>query len=148
MQKQTVWLALVATLTLIVLWYSGIFLYRYYHYMRLSGKAPAKEMAWTVEPRTDEQYLLKANYSFVSNGQTFTGSSVIEDRGFWNEYAAQKGIEDVSKKKWIIWFNPSNPAHSSLQKNFPLKECVSAVIMWAIVFYFLWLGYYSSRFRT
>lgn len=148
MQKQTVWLALIATLTLIVLWYSGVFIYRYYNYLKLSSRAPAKEITWTVEPRTDEQYLLKANYAFAVNGQTYTGTSTIEDRGYWNAYAAEKGVEEFSKKKWIIWYNSRDPSYSSLQKYFPLKECVSAAIMWAIVFYFLWLGYYSSRFRT
>jgi len=148
MQKNTVWLALIATLTLIMLWYSGVFLYRYYNYIRLGAKAPAKEITWTVEPRTDEQFLLKANYSFNANNQVYTGNSVVEERGYWNRYSAEKGVEDFSKKKWNIWYNSNDPTHSSLQKNFPLKECVSAAIMWAIVFYFLWLGYYSTRFRT
>lgn len=148
MQKNTVWMALIATLTLIVLWYSGVFIYRYYNYIRLGAKAPAKEITWTVEPLTDEHYLLRGNYSFNAKNQVFKGSSVVEERGYWNRYSAEKGVEEFSQKKWNIWYNPSDPTYSSLQKNFPLKECVSAAIMWAIVFYFLWLGYYSTRFRT
>jgi hypothetical protein len=148
MQKNTAFLALIVTLTLIVFWYSGVFLYRYYNYIRLGAKAPTKEVTWTVDPRTDEQYLLKANYSFDANGQNFTGNTVLEERGYWNRYSAEKGVEEYSKKKWYVWYNPSDPTYSSLQKNFPLKECVSAAIMWAIVFYFVWLGYYAQRFRN
>jgi hypothetical protein len=147
MHKNTTWLALLVTLSLIVLWYSGKFLYLYYDYTVLSARTPAVAMQWSVEPHTNEEYFLKADYVFKASDKEYKGESVLKDHGFWNNYAAQQAIGDYSKKKWGVWYNPRNPDHSSLQKNFPLKECVSAAIMWAIVFYFLWLGYYASRFR-
>lgn len=148
MQKNTVWLALIVTLTMIVLWYSGKFIYHYYEYMQLSSRAPATEMQWSITAKNNENYLPKANYTFTANGKTYHGSAILEDRGYWNEFAAKQAIQEFTNKKWGIWYNSSDPNISALQKHFPLKDAVSAAIMWTIVFYFVWLGYYSARFRN
>lgn len=147
MHKNIYWYVLIATIALAVLWFSGKFLYSYYQYSTLTAKAPVESIAWSVEGLTDEKYVLKARYTFRVLNETKSGEAVISDHHYWNQKAAEMDIPDYAKRKWTAWYNPKNPDHSALQKHFPLKDFLSAVFLWGLIGYFIWLGFYASTYR-
>jgi hypothetical protein len=78
----------------------------------------------------------------------YSGASVLTDEPFRNRWGAQEAITQYAAKEWRVWFDHKDPDYSSLQKKFPLKECVSAIFLWGLLLYFLWLGFYVAKFNS
>lgn len=148
MHKNPIWLAFLACLVLIVLWFTGTAIYKIYLFERFDAYAEAQNVKWTVKEKSDEEFLLDAHYNFLVNGGEIKGDSLLTEASFWNAWAAEQMVKEYTNKKWIVWYSSKNPHYSTLQKNFPLKECISMGVLWALLFYFLWLGYYVAKYRT
>lgn len=147
MHKNPFWIALLLLFALITAWFSLEALYRLYEYAILSKESAAKVNEWSIREAGPESYKLAADYSFSVNEQTFDGTTIFNDWNYRNPWGAQAVLKEREARAWTAWYNPSNPHHSSLQKRFPLKECVSAGILWGLLLYFLWLGFYVVRYR-
>ena len=148
MHKNLIWQAFLLVILAASLWYSAIAVYKYYNYSHLEAKTAVSSIDWEIEEQSEEKYLIKGNYSFEFKGHSFSGTSDMTDMNYWNRWAAEQGVKEHSQKKWNVWFDPHDPHHSSLQKNFPIKECITAVFLWGLLLYFLWLGFYVARFKT
>ena len=148
MHKNLWWQAFLIAVFLIVLWYSGTALYRTYNYSRLTAKTTPTSIKWDVLELSDDEFVMEGNYTFEVKGKTFEGNTPLKNSIYKNRWAVEEDLPKMDKVKWGVWYNPSNPDYSSLQKKFPVKECLSAVFMWVLFLYFLWLGFYVSKFRT
>ena len=148
MHKNFVWQAFLFVILAATLWYSAIALYSYYSHSHLEVQTPVSSMAWEIEEKSDESYLVKGIYHFEFKGNSYPGSTTMTDMIYRNQWAAEQAIKELSDKNWKVWFDPQDPGHSSLQKNFPYKECITAIFLWGLFFYFLWLGFYVARFKT
>lgn len=145
MHNNPLWLAFLLGIMLVTLWFCGAALYHFYQYKTLKAEVPAVISKWSIKALSDEEYLVHANYSYQINGKSYEGETDFNDEIYINSWAAQKRIEKFSEKPWNAWYQPSRPLHSTLQKKFPLKECLSAAAMLALLLYFIWLGYYVAR---
>lgn len=148
MHKNKLWLFLLVMVGLSALWYTGIAGYRYYMYSRLDTQTHPASMSWKIAAHSADNYTLVADYQFAADGTTFSGSMDFLDDIFLNELAAEKGIESNKKLPWKVWYYSENPNHSSLQKDFPFKQYIYALILWGIWLYFLWLGFYVTKFKV
>ena len=148
MHKNIIWQAFLLVILATCLWYSTIALYKYYTYSHLEAKTTVSSINWEIEEKSEENYLVKGIYSFEFRGHSFPGTSHMTDMIYRNKWAAEQAVKEFTQKKWKVWFDPQNPDHSSLQKNFPLKECITAIFLWGLLLYFLWLGFYVARFKT
>jgi hypothetical protein len=148
MHKNLLWQAFLVVVLITTLVYSGIAAYRYFNYSRLTAFAQASTLKWNIQELTDEEFIIEGDYTFGVNNKTYRGKTSWPREPYRNDYAAEKAIEEFSSQNWKIWYDPSNPDHSSLQKKFPLKESISAAFLWALFLYFLWLGYYVNKFKT
>lgn len=148
MHKNILWQAFLAIVCIAVLWYTFIALYSYYSYSRLKTQSAISSITWDVEEKSEENYFLKAHYSFNFKDHSYSGSTAFTDEPYRNRWAAEQDVKGFSNKNGKVWFDPENPNHSSLQKHFPLKECISAAFLWGLLLYFLWLGFYVTRFKT
>lgn len=148
MHKNLIWQAFLLFILATSLWYSAIALYRYYNYSHLEARTTVSSINWEIEEQTEEKFIVKGNYSFEFKGRSYSGTAIPNDINYWNRWSAEQGVKELSSKKWQTWFDPQNPHHSSLQKNFPLKECITAIFMWGLLLYFLWLGFYVTKFKT
>lgn len=131
----------------VVLSYTAVALYRYYNYSILTAKTEATSTKWTIQEKADDEFLLVSHYQFDVNGKIVVGETVFKDEVYRNSWAAEQDIAKYTLRKWDVWYSPRNPDDSTLQKNFPLKEVLSAGFLWCLLLYFLWLGYYVSRFK-
>lgn len=147
MSKGYIWAAFLIVVGAIALWYSAVAGYRYYSYARLTAQTRPLAMDWRVVAVSDEQYIPEASYTFQVGGELFSGQTAWHDQTYRNQWGAEESLPEFSKQWRQVWYDSGNPHHSSLQKKFPFKECISAGILWALWLYFVWLGYYVSRFK-
>lgn len=147
MHKNKLWLGFLAVCIAITLWFSVEALYKIYSFYRLTAEAPLLNSNWTIRKASDEMYIVQASYEFEVEGQKFQGNTEFTRDYYRNMWGAEQAITAFKKVYHRVWYAPSNPRHSSLQKTYPLKECISAGILWVLVLYFLWLGFYVTRYQ-
>lgn len=148
MHTNILWRAFLIVIFAITLFYSGSALYRYYVYKSLSAVTVPKVLEWNIVKEMDARYILETAYQFVVAGKEYQGTAVWHDEIFVNEYGAQEAIEESNGKRWEVYYNPSDPEESSLQRKLPAKEGLYAMFLLGLFLYFLWLGYYAGSYKT
>lgn len=146
--KNPYWLAFLICAALVVFWYTGNALFKAYQYGILDSKTKVGLIDWSVKPLSDESFVLVADYQFMNNQSSEKGQTTFLDKKYWNEWAAMQAIPEVASENLYVWYSSSNPHKSALQKKFPLKECISAAVLWGIFLYFLWIGRYVALSRS
>lgn len=145
MHKNPIWLAFLALLILITLWFCGIAIYRTYHYLNLTAKAEVETIQWSVHEQGSDNYYPYAHYTFRVRGKEVKGESGLPSYEFMNPYAVHEFLPQLSSKKWQVWYNPSHVQNSALQKQFPVKACIIAGVMVGLLLYFIGLGFYVAK---
>lgn len=130
MHKNKLWLVLVGVITLSALWYTGLTWYRYYNYSRLNAEIAPKTMSWHVVEHGSDTYTLEADYTFMTNGTTFSGSTDFSSEGYLNRTTAENAITNASQRSWKVWYDSNDPSHSSLEKDFPIKYYIYTIMLW------------------
>lgn len=148
MHNNILWRAFLLVILACTLYYSGIALYRYYVYTSLTGAARPTSMVWNIVKEIEARYILETDYQYAVADKSYSGKTVWEDEKYVNEYGANEAIEEAKATQWVVWYNPSNPVKSSLEKHMPVKEFVSAFFLWGLFLYFLWLGFYVGTFKS
>lgn len=148
MHNNRFWLGFLTFCTAVTLWYSGNALYKMYHYSRLTAQTSVQDTKWSVQKISDEMFVLKSAYVFAVNGKAYAGATKFEHDYYRNQWGAEQAIAAFTKTYNRVWYSPSNPDYSSLQKSFPTKECISAAILVALLLYFFWLGFYVVRYQN
>jgi len=145
MHKNPLWLAFLAFVCVVMLWYVGSALYRLQEYYALSATTKVDVRDWSVKEIASDQFAPFARYTFTANGKMYEGQSALEYPIYRNAASMEKELPNFSLKTWSGWYNPANPQQSSLKKVFPLKESISGVVMLGLLLYFIWLGYYVAK---
>lgn len=148
MHKNFLWQAFLLVITAVALWYTITAIFSYYSYSNLKSQTTTSSIQWETEEKSEDQFVLKANYTFEYKGTSYSGSTTLEDTPYRNEWAAEETIKELTSSNRKVWFNPQNPNHSSLIKKFPLKDSIYSAFLWGLILYFLWLGFYVNRFKT
>lgn len=143
--KNHYYLLFMLVLLCIVVGYSGTALWRWYGYVRLSTQTTVKQVEWRVIEQNSSSYVVAGKYQFVVKDRDYTGETEFFDDSYLNQWSAEQGMQRYQEKKWTVWYQPGNENYSSLQKKFPLKECLSALVLWGLWFYFFWLGVYVAQ---
>jgi hypothetical protein len=144
MGKNYIWQALLLTIGCAALIYSGIAIYKYNRYSSLNTSTlDVKVTELKVVEKSSDAFYIEANYQFEVQGKPYQGAGILDER-YRNPYAAKTGIKPLNENKWEVWYDREDPNHSSLQKEFPIKEWVSTVFLWGLFLYFLWLGFYVA----
>lgn len=147
MHKNVLWKAFLAAIFVTTLWFTIVAVYRYQDYKNLKEQVPVTEIQWKVIEESSESFTLQAYYRYAIDDKFFKGSSPWKEI-YRNNWAAEQDIKEFSKIQWKVWIDPAHPDHSSLQKKFPLKECISSIVLWGIFLYFLILGFYVGKIKN
>lgn len=148
MHKNYLWQAFLTVIVAATLWYTISAIYAYYSYSHLKAQTSLSALDWEIIHESDEDFPVKAVYTFEFKDKSYPGSTTFTDIPYRNQWAAEQAIKDLSGRQWKVWFDPHNPHHSSLEKSFPFKEIISAIFLWGLILYFLWLGFYVAKFKT
>jgi len=138
--QNKVWLFFFFSLLIITLYYTAIAAYDVYIYRQLSEETFAQEVNPVIFKKSDESYLLIAEYSFTYNGNFYKGSDNTLFYPFWNEWGAEKEGKALANKKHKVFFSPHNARISALRNSFPIKSIASALILWAVQVYLFFIG--------
>lgn len=144
MKRSPMLTALLLTLAAAAIWFSGTAMFYQFKYHQLDANASATITKWSVHPISEEQYQIIAVYHFPYKTDVIDGETAFTPY-VRNPYTAEQYIKENSHLKWTVWYNSANPHQSSLQKRFPVKECLYAATLWGIFIYFVWLGNYVSK---
>lgn len=148
MHKNFLFQSFLLILFAITLWYTGKATYRYHTYSKLTAQVVPTQVDWSIEEISTDDYILVANYTYNISGTDYKGSTAFSKEPYRNPYAAEQYKKERVMQSWVVWYDPSTPHHSSLQKEFPLKECLTAIFMWGLLLYFLWISFYVTKFKT
>lgn len=105
-------------------------------------------MSWHVVEHGADSYTLEADYKFVVEGKSLSGSTDLTSDSYLNRATAESAIPNTSQRPWKVWYDSDNPDYSSLEKDFPIKYYIYTIMLWGILLYFLWLGFYITKFKA
>ncbi len=148
MHSNALYRAFLLAVLLITFWYTGVAIYRYYHYTQLKSRVHLTSSEWKVHEKAEDEFYLETHYAFTDGLKQYEGEASWPQEFYRNSWAAEKDIPYFKNKYAMVWYNPHNPHISSLQKRFPLKEALSAIVLWGLLVYFLWLGFYVTKFKN
>jgi len=121
---------------LIALYFIAEVLSSGYQYVRLNERTRAQNVVWEVQMRSVSHYVLAAHYTYHVDGQEFTGMTRFKTPFYFNYYAAEREMRARQAEKFIAWYQKKHPTFSSLQKKFPKKECIYALLTCSVFVYF------------
>lgn len=147
MHRNPYWLILLAVVGSIVLYCSVDAWVKFHRYHTLNGTIKPIELTWSVQTYGEEEYGIEAHYRYYVASQEYRGQEEFLPRPR-NPWAAQDLVKFYKTEAWLVYFSNHNPQDSTLQKSFPLKESISALILWILFVYFLWLGYYVANYKV
>jgi hypothetical protein len=140
MHRNTIWLGLLAVISLCTLWYSATALMALQKYTALSAETRTVDSHWSYIENSGSFFPF-VMYVYEVGDKRFQHSQTLRYPMVRNESAAQEMVRELSSKRHTIWYDPQRPSLSVAEKNLPIKECLSALTLLGIFGYFIWLGY-------
>ncbi len=141
MHKNAIWIAFLLIVMGFGTWFVVRGGYALIHYYQFSLQVPATIEKWEVDQRDANKYALTAFYSYEFDGKNYRAKGQVDDL-YPNPWAANRVLEKYKEQKWNVWINPKKPQKAVLEKKFPYKGTISAVVILGLVIYFICLGLY------
>lgn len=130
------WLILLVISGAIALWFSGVAASGMWKFFRLDKQMPAKILNWQVCELTSSRFALEADYQFELDGVLYSGKTIFSKPQFLNRFTAENYMKINGSKSWKAWYRTSSPAYNSLEKEFPQKQCLNALLTLGVFIYF------------
>ena len=146
--KARYWPLFLTSVLVAMLLLTGRAAYRVWGYLRLDGSAPVKVERWEVERLGTDRYGLVAHYTFDYQGQPVTTSSHWRGKRLLNRMAAEAKIVRLKEAPLVAYFPVKHPEEAVLERTFPLKACIYALVALGIMIYFYILALYVRRSGT
>jgi hypothetical protein len=141
MHRNPVWLGFLLLFALVTAWYAGDAIYKIYRYDQLTASVEPSTINLEVVTNGSGRYYYKGIYTVEIDSQTYSGSEQLLQPIFRNQASAEALLQEYLNDPWVVWYAPNNPLHSTIQKNYPLKELIYGLALVALFCYFLWLGF-------
>lgn len=145
MHKNTIWLAWLAVISLITLWYAGSATLALWRHLHFTASTIPKAIHWSVKEIKADDFSPLATYTFTLGEQDYHGQTVVKGEIYRNSWGLEEDLVKYENKEWKVWYDPTAPYHSTLQKQFPTKECATALLLFILWAYFVGLGTYVAR---
>ena len=133
------WFVLLIISGAITLWFSGIAVSGLWKFFRLNEQTPAQVLNWKIQELSTSRFALEAEYKFDLNGKTYSGKTIFERPQFLNRFAAEHYMKVNESKNRQTWYHKGKPAYHSLEKEFPKKPCLHALLTLGVFVYFFFV---------
>ncbi|MBS0653997.1 MAG: hypothetical protein JSR39_10800 [Verrucomicrobia bacterium] len=133
---QGIWRVLATIAIGIALWFSSIAAYQLFQYFRLGSFAEAEVTKWSIKELSSSRFAIEAFFEFEANGKKYQGKSLLDSPVFLNPFSAEDAIKAKEKQAFYAWYQSSKPEISSLQREFPLKSLIHALVTLGVLIYF------------
>jgi len=107
-----------------------------WEFFSLNAQAPAKITHWEVRDLPSARFTVSAEYHYEVGGKALTGSTLFQNRYFLNRFAAENHGKLIEAKRWRVWYREGNPSVSSLEREFPQKDLLQALLTVGVFAYF------------
>lgn len=132
------WIALVGLSASFFAWFSGKTLFQLWDYSRVNHQTTAQITHWEIKELSSSAYTLTADYFFHIGEEKWEGKTQFRSFDLLNPFAAEQKRQKLSEQSWSVWYQPSNPQISSLERTFPSKSLFYAIFCLGILGYFLY----------
>ena len=130
------WLILLVVSGAISIWFSGVAIGGMWKFFYLNAQSQVKILNWQVQELSSSRFALEAEYQFEINNAVYNGKTIFERPQFLNRFAAENYMRMNGSKSWETWYRADNPASNSLEKEFPRKQCLQALLTLGVFVYF------------
>ena len=133
-----IWIVLLVVTSLVTMGFLVKTTLRLNRYFSLNTAAKAHFMDWKVVEKSSSSFALEVIYQFdAAKKEGVQGATELEKPYFFNLPSAEHAIQELSKKSWDVFYNDKDPSISSLQRNFPFKDCIQCLLTLGVFIYFL-----------
>lgn len=130
------WVTLLVLSATCALCFSSIAITGIWKYVFLSTKTVSEITKWQVREHSLSRFVLEADYRYTVQGVVYQGNTVFEAPQFLNRYSAENYITGLEATRWQVWYIESNPSYSSMEREFPKKKCLQAILTIGVFVYF------------
>jgi hypothetical protein len=130
------WVVLLCITGAISCWFVVLAMMKGWTYFRLDSQCVAQVEKWDIKMISSSNYSLHATYRYLVDGRPFTGDTLYFSLSFPNRYAAEIDLKERQSQAIHVWYQKKNPAFSSLQRRFPKKELLNAMLTTGVFVYF------------
>lgn len=146
LHRNLYWILFLALVALCAVGYTAYALYYLYQYDRLDRSVNPSSIQWSTFKAAEDAFVPQARYTFTFEGKTYQGETRWQE-AYLNPWAAEEAIDRLKQETLPVWLDSSSPSISTLQKEFPLKMCLYAFMLWALFVYLLFLDRYTMGFK-
>lgn len=139
------WVVLLLISGGIALWFSGIAAMGFWTFSRLDAKGSAKILHWEIQQASASCFVIVADYCYEVKGKSYVGKTFFESPRFLNRFTAENYVKAIESKRWDAWYSKTSPHFSSLEKEFPQKQCLQALLTVGVFAYFYFSRSMLSR---
>lgn len=139
------WVALLAISGGIALWFLSVALMGVFKFSLLNSHGFAEVTRWQVRELSSSRFAIEADYEFKVKDAVYTGKTKFEKPQFLNRFVAENYIASIGSKPWKVWYRESNPMRSNLEREFPQKDCLQALVTLGVFAYFYFARSLLSR---
>lgn len=107
-----------------------------FSYFSLTQQAEARIARWEVK-EVQGKFIVNAVYSFGSGDSSWMGSSIVDRSWYLNETSAIEDLREKANRQWLVWFSPSDPSRSSIEKSFPKGLLFRTMICYIVFVWFV-----------
>ncbi len=133
-----VWIVLLTVTSLVSIVFSVKTAIQLQEYFSLDAVAKAASMEWEIVEKNASAFALHVSYQFTPLGKgAISGRVELAKPYFLNLPSAERAVKEFSREPWDVFYCMENPSISSLQKNFPFKDCIQTLLTLGIFVYFL-----------
>lgn len=140
------WLVLVCLSGGIALCFSFVAIKETWNFFRLNKATTTLAIQWEVKELSSSRYALQARYEFKVDEFPCKGKTLLKSPRFLNRFSAESQKKEYASKPWRVWYHKSSPSVSSLEKRFPQKKCLHALLTIGVFAYFYYARGVLSQF--
>lgn len=140
-----VWMTLLLISGGIAAWFSVTAGSKIWKYARLNATVPATVTKWEILDLPSSRFAVAGGYRYDIGSVAYEGETIFEYPQFLNRFAAENYLKQLRVSNWNAWYRKSSPSVSSLEREFPQKDCLQAILTIGVFGYFYFARSMLSR---
>lgn len=141
------WQIFIICMSLVTAYWTAAAVHQVNAYVHLTGQMQPDQITWTYQEVSSDLYAPLATFTFTTEGKQIQGSTLLSRPRFRSASAAESVLQELKKQMWPVWYAPGRPEQATIERRFPLKDCLSALILLGLFVYFVLVRLYVRRFE-
>lgn len=105
-------------------------------YFSLDQRVEADFVRFSIIETADQQFKIRASYTYHVGHHEFNSSEVFEKPIFDNPHQLKKSLKDTQDQAWIVYYDQNLPEVSSLKRSITPKKGIDFLLAACIAIYF------------